>query len=57
MSAFQGRRVHTEDITASHTTQPGALSRQHAQAFLRTVCGWAPASDLPTNGQFVEALA
>ena len=29
---------------------PGALSRQHAQEFLRTVC------DPPTNNQFVEAF-
>jgi len=46
--------LHHPELSADGVHFPGALSRQHAQAFLRTVCGWAPASDPSTNNQFVE---
>ena len=32
-------------LSADGVHFPGVLSRQHAQAFLRAVCGWAPPSD------------
>ena len=37
--------LRNPQLSADGVHFPGALSRQHAQAFLRAVCGRAPASD------------